>query len=61
MEIFIGKMFFLISSAWALVVLYRIAASLLVHRRPTQRTQAYPPQTPARPVYAEKPKRAHIN
>jgi len=61
MEIIIGKLFFLISSAWAFVVLYRIAASLLTRRRPTQRVQDYPPQPPARPIYSEKPKRAHIN
>lgn len=61
MEIIIGKVFFLISSAWAFVVLYRIAASLLAHRRPTQRMRSYPPQAPARPVYSEKPKRAQIN
>jgi len=61
MEIVIGKLFFLISSAWAFVVLYRIAASLLTHRRPTHRDQAYPPPPPTRPVYSEKSKRAHIN
>jgi len=61
MEIVIGKLFFLISSAWAFVVLYRIAASLLTHRRPAQRVAAYPPQLPARPVHPEKPKQAHIN
>ncbi len=63
MEIVIGKLFFLISSAWAFVVLYRIAASLLAHRRLSQRSRTYPltPQQPIRPVYSEKPKRAHIN
>jgi hypothetical protein len=33
MEIVIGKIFFLISSIWAVIVLYRIAAGLLAHRR----------------------------
>jgi hypothetical protein len=61
MEIVIGKLFFLISSAWAFVVLYRIAASLLAHRRPIQRIRAHPPQPPAQPVYPEKSKQAHIN
>jgi hypothetical protein len=61
MEIVIGKLFFLISSAWAFVVLYRIAASLLAHRRPTQRIRVYPPQPPAQPVYSEKPRRAQIH
>lgn len=61
MEIIIGKLFFLISSVWAFVVLYRIAASLLTQRRPTQRDQADPFPPPARPVYSEKSKRAHIN
>jgi hypothetical protein len=58
MEIVIGKLFFLISSAWAFVVLYRIAASLLAQRRPIQRIRSYPPQASARPGYSEKPKRA---
>jgi len=57
MEILIGKIFFLISSVWAVVVLFRIAASLLAHRRHAHRSPGYPP--PVQTIYSEKPKRVH--
>lgn len=61
MEIVIGKIFFLISSAWAVIVLYKIAASLITHRGVTQRSRDYPPPPPARQTCSEKAKRVHIN
>jgi hypothetical protein len=57
MEIIIGKIFFLISSVWAVVVLFRIAASLLAHRGQPHRSRGYPPPPPVQTIYSEKPKR----
>jgi hypothetical protein len=55
MDIVIGKIFFLISAAWAFIVLFRIAVSLLSHRG-----RDFPP--PSAPmIYPEKPKRMHLN
>ena len=60
MEILIGKIFFLISSVWAVAVLFRIAASLLVgHRRQAHRNHGYSTPPPVQAIYSEKPKRVH--
>lgn len=61
MEIVIGKFFFLVSSTWALVVLYRIAADLLAGRKMTQRGRGQPSQPPMQPAYSEKSKQAQSN
>jgi hypothetical protein len=54
MDIVIGKIFFLVSAAWAFIVLFRIAVSLLSHRG-----RDYPPPAPM--VCPEKPKQMHPN
>jgi hypothetical protein len=59
MEILIGKIFFLISSVWAVAVLFRIAASLLAHRRQVHRNRGYLAPPPVQAIYSEKPKRVH--
>ncbi len=54
MDIIIGKIFFLISTVWAVIVFYRIAASLLTRRRRDDSAQP-----PDQQIFSEKPKRVH--